>query len=85
VSHTLVTGAAGLIGYHVARALLERGDRVVGLDNLNDYYDPALKRARVAELEPFEKWTANMELLAKEVMPGLAHLVPAAPAAAAAQ
>ena len=53
MSHTLVTGAAGFIGYHVARALLERGDRVVGLDNLNDYYDPELKKARVAELDPF--------------------------------
>jgi len=53
----LVTGAAGFIGYHVARALLERGDRVVGIDNLNDYYDPTLKEARVAELEPFERWS----------------------------
>ncbi len=43
---TLVTGAAGFIGYHVAERLLERGDEVVGLDNLNPYYDPALKRAR---------------------------------------
>ena len=39
----LVTGAAGFIGMHVARALLARGERVVGIDNLNDYYDPALK------------------------------------------
>ena len=56
MSHTLVTGAAGFIGFHVARMLLERGDRVVGLDNLNDYYDPALKRARVGKLEPYEGW-----------------------------
>lgn len=42
----LVTGSAGFIGHHVARALLRRGERVVGLDNLNDYYDPALKLAR---------------------------------------
>ncbi|HEY5720706.1 MAG TPA: NAD-dependent epimerase/dehydratase family protein [Allosphingosinicella sp.] len=48
---TLVTGAAGFIGYHVARRLLERGERVVGIDNLNAYYDPALKRDRLAELE----------------------------------
>jgi UDP-glucuronate 4-epimerase len=43
----LVTGAAGFIGFHTARFLLERGDEVVGLDNLNDYYDPALKQTRV--------------------------------------
>ncbi len=47
----LVTGAAGFIGMHVARALLERGEAVVGLDNLNSYYDPALKHARLATLE----------------------------------
>jgi UDP-glucuronate 4-epimerase len=47
----LVTGSAGFIGYHVSGRLLERGDEVVGLDNLNDYYDPALKRARLARLE----------------------------------
>jgi UDP-glucuronate 4-epimerase len=49
----LVTGAAGFIGYHVSRALLERGDTVVGLDNLNDYYDPALKESRLALLLEF--------------------------------
>lgn len=43
----LLTGAAGFIGYHVAQALLERGDRVVGIDNLNDYYDVRLKEARL--------------------------------------
>lgn len=48
----LVTGAAGFIGSHVAHVLLSRGDRVVGLDNLNHYYDPALKSARLARLEP---------------------------------
>jgi UDP-glucuronate 4-epimerase len=46
----LVTGAAGFIGAHVCRALLARGERVVGLDNLNPYYDPALKQARLAAL-----------------------------------
>jgi len=45
-----VTGAAGFIGSHTAAGLLERGDKVVGLDNLNDYYDPARKRANLAEL-----------------------------------
>ena len=39
----LVTGAAGFIGFHVSKKLLERGDTVVGFDNMNDYYDPALK------------------------------------------
>lgn len=46
----LVTGCAGFIGHHVSRSLLARGERVVGFDNLNDYYDPALKRARNALL-----------------------------------
>ena len=46
----LVTGVAGFIGLHVARALLARGEAVVGIDSLNDYYDPQLKRARLAEL-----------------------------------
>jgi UDP-glucuronate 4-epimerase len=46
----LVTGAAGFIGSQVATHLLERGDEVVGLDNLNDYYDPTLKEARLAQL-----------------------------------
>ena len=46
----LVTGAAGFVGFHVARMLLARGDAVVGFDNVNDYYDPALKEARLAEL-----------------------------------
>jgi UDP-glucuronate 4-epimerase len=44
---TLVTGAAGFIGYHVAERLLARGGQVLGIDNLNDYYDPALKQARL--------------------------------------
>lgn len=47
----LVTGAAGFIGYHVCEALLARGDCVTGFDNLNDYYDPQLKRDRLARLE----------------------------------
>lgn len=46
----IVSGAAGFIGFHVCQALLRDGARVVGLDNLNDYYDPALKRARLALL-----------------------------------
>jgi UDP-glucuronate 4-epimerase len=50
--HCLVTGCAGFIGYHVAARLLADGARVTGLDNLNPYYDPALKRARLARLTP---------------------------------
>ncbi len=48
--HVLVTGAAGFIGYHLARRLLDRGDRVTGVDSLNDYYEVSLKRARLARL-----------------------------------
>ena len=47
----LVTGAAGFIGAATSRALLERGDDVVGIDNLNDYYDPKLKADRLARLQ----------------------------------
>lgn len=50
----LVTGCAGFIGFHVAKALLERGDDVIGFDNVNSYYDPALKEARLAILD---RWT----------------------------
>ncbi len=46
----LVTGAAGFIGFHIAKLLLERGDEIVGVDNLNDYYDPELKVARLRQL-----------------------------------
>ena len=47
----LLTGVAGFIGFHVTRALLDRGETVIGVDNLNDYYDPALKQARLAQLQ----------------------------------
>ena len=48
---TLVTGAAGFIGFHLSTRLLERGTPVVGFDNVNPYYDPSLKRARIEQLE----------------------------------
>jgi UDP-glucuronate 4-epimerase len=50
----LLTGAAGFIGYHVAQRLLADGERVIGLDNLSDYYDPALKQARLDRLTPHD-------------------------------
>src|SRR5579871_3937015 len=53
----LVTGAAGFIGYHCCRALLERGNDVVGVDNLDPYYAVALKRARLDDLRAFGRFT----------------------------
>ena len=54
---TLVTGAAGFIGHNLSKRLLENGRTVVGLDNLNDYYDPGLKKARLAQLLEFERFS----------------------------
>ena len=48
---TLVTGVAGFIGFHVTKRLIARGDKVIGIDNLNDYYDVRLKEARLAQLK----------------------------------
>ena len=68
----LVTGAAGFIGFHVARKLLARGDRVVGLDNLNDYYDVNLKLARLALIENQPGFTfARMDLQDRPAMEAL--------------
>jgi len=53
----LITGAAGFIGFHTAKKLLERGDEVIGIDNFNPYYDPKLKEARVAQLEDQKGFT----------------------------
>ena len=52
----LVTGAAGFIGFHVSQLLCGRGDEVVGIDNLNDYYEVSLKEARLAQLEPLNNF-----------------------------
>jgi UDP-glucuronate 4-epimerase len=80
----LVTGAAGFIGSHVAHKLLERGDEVVGLDNINDYYDPKLKEARLARLTSRKGFTfvkadianraAMDDLFAKYQFPRVIHL-----------
>src|SRR3954451_2010009 len=69
---TLVTGSAGFIGFHLSRRLLERGDEVVGLDDLNGYYDPALKAARLAILEKYAGYRhAKLDLADR---PGVAAL-----------
>lgn len=52
----LVTGAAGFIGFHVAKFLLERGEKILGIDNINDYYDVKLKQERLAILEKYENF-----------------------------
>ena len=83
----LVTGAAGFIGMHVAQALLARGDEVVGIDNLNDYYSPQLKQDRLTYLQQqagagrwrFERLdiadnTALQALSAREGFDGVVHL-----------
>jgi len=54
---TLITGAAGFIGFHLAQRLLEQGDQVYGLDNLNDYYDVNLKNDRLKLLEGQQNFT----------------------------
>ena len=80
----LVTGAAGFIGMFTAKALLEQGHEVVGIDNLNDYYDPALKQARLEQLTGYGKFhfvkldLANREaiaaLFAKQKFQRVIHL-----------
>ena len=68
----LVTGAAGFIGYHVCERLLARGDEVVGLDNLNDYYEPTLKRARLDRLSRQPNFRfARVELADQTAVDGL--------------
>lgn len=68
----LVTGAAGFIGMHLSKRLLERGDEVVGIDNLNDYYAVQLKHDRLKQLEGFEKFTfIKMDMADREAMAAL--------------
>jgi UDP-glucuronate 4-epimerase len=68
----LVTGAAGFIGFYTAKLLLERGDEVVGLDNLNDYYDVSLKEARLAILRQHPRFRfVKMDLADRAAMPKL--------------
>ncbi|MCH7831214.1 MAG: SDR family NAD(P)-dependent oxidoreductase, partial [Proteobacteria bacterium] len=55
----LVTGAAGFIGFHTAKQLLNRGDTVVGLDNFNDYYDVSLKESRAAVLDGYDSFSMH--------------------------
>lgn len=62
----LVTGAAGFIGFHLTLALLERDDEVVGIDNLNDYYDPALKQLRLDEIAKHPK-CSNFEFVKEDI------------------
>ena len=53
---TLITGVAGFIGFHIAKSLLERGHRVIGIDNLNAYYDVSLKKARLEQISPHQNF-----------------------------
>ena len=68
----LLTGAAGFIGMHTARALLERGDTVIAVDNVNDYYDVALKEARLRELSGFANF--SFQRMGIENRAGMAEL-----------
>ena len=54
---TLITGAAGFIGFHTARSLLEKGETIIGIDNLNDYYDISLKKSRLEKIIPYRNFT----------------------------
>lgn len=82
----LVTGAAGFIGHGLAERLLSRGETVIGIDNMNDYYDPALKRARIADLADrhgsrftfkhldFSDHQALEQAFTNDTFAGIAHL-----------
>ena len=72
MSKILLTGAAGFIGFHLAKRLLERGDEIVGIDNMNDYYTPKLKEARLAQIvnHPSFKFVKG-DIADRELMPRL--------------
>jgi UDP-glucuronate 4-epimerase len=71
---TLITGAAGFIGMHVAQRLLDRGDNVVGIDNLNDYYDPQLKQDRLASLTQRSNFNFHqLDIADRDAMATLFH------------
>ncbi len=68
----LLTGVAGFIGFFVAKALLDRGDEVTGVDNMNAYYDPALKRGRLAQLKGYEAFRfVEADIADRAAMEGL--------------
>jgi UDP-glucuronate 4-epimerase len=79
----LVTGAAGFIGFHTCRRLLARGEKVVGVDSVNDYYDPALKEARLAELAEETNFTfLRLDLAERDTLeillsrhPDITHII----------
>ncbi len=71
MSKILVTGAAGFIGFHVAQALLQRGETVIGIDNLNDYYDVNLKLARLANLQQPNFQFYKLDLADRQAMEDL--------------
>jgi len=74
----LLTGAAGFVGFHVAKLLLERGDQVIGLDSLNDYYDPALKQARLERLRRHDGFSFyRIDVANHEAVATLLQLAPA--------
>ena len=76
----LVTGAAGFIGMHSCKRLIERGHEVFGIDNLNSYYDPTLKQARLEQLRPSEKFTFEKLDIFTQHAPGPWHCRPRHPA-----
>ena len=63
MANYLVTGAAGFIGSHTAIQLLQRGDQVVGLDNLNDYYDPSLKESRLNVIRALKPVVTHLSVM----------------------